>query len=78
MNELEIDDCHYYQFWDDLISALSNCLLLKVVKIRYMELMGEESGDIYLKFYVNINHNLRYLNILVIPSAEGVAREKRH
>jgi len=47
LNELEIDDCHYYQFWDDLISALSNCLLLKVVKIRYMELMGEESGDIF-------------------------------
>jgi len=47
LNELVIDDCHYYQLWDDLISALRDCVSLKCVKINHMELMGEESGEIF-------------------------------
>jgi len=47
LHELVIDDCHYYQFWDGLISALRDCVSLKHVKINHMELMGEESGEIF-------------------------------
>jgi len=43
-----IHDCQgCYQWWDDLISALRDCVSLKCVKINNMELMGEESGEIF-------------------------------
>lgn len=48
LNELVIHDCQgCYQWWDDLISALRDCVSLKCVKINNMELMGEESGEIF-------------------------------
>ena len=48
LNELVIHDCKgYYQWYEDLISALRDCVSLKCVKIINMELQGEESGDIF-------------------------------
>jgi len=48
LSHLVIDECHgYYQWWDDLISALRDCVSLKYVKVNCMELMGYESGDIF-------------------------------
>ena len=43
-----IHDCQgYHQWYEDLISALRDCVSLKCVKIKYMELQGEESGEIF-------------------------------
>jgi len=48
LTELVIHDCKgYYQWYEDLISALRDSVSLKCVKIINMELQGEESGDIF-------------------------------
>ena len=48
LNELVIHDWQgYYNHWGDLISALRDSVSLKCVKIKYMELQGEESGEIF-------------------------------
>lgn len=48
LNELVIHDCRdYYQWCEDFISALRDCVSLKCVKIEYMEREGEDSGEIF-------------------------------
>jgi len=48
LSKLVIDECHgYYQWWDDFVSALRDCVSLKSVKVNHMLLTGEESGEIF-------------------------------
>jgi hypothetical protein len=66
-----IDECHcYYQWWDDFISALRDCVSLTCIKIRYMELMGEESGEIFQV----LNQHQPKLEVLEFPGNQLTRR----
>jgi len=71
LTEFVIDECHeYYKWWDDFISALRDCVSLTCIKIRYMDLEGEESGEIFQV----LNQHQPKLEVLEFPGNQLTRR----